>query len=336
MTRKDTRSIAARNENTNAASKQQVKNRKQNGKSAPAPEKPAPGTPVPAKLEELEARLADYTKSLSEAKKQSQKFTDKLAKARELVENETYCVAVSRFNLGKADAADLALIASHKASDNTAMGLAKFFANEFKDSEEVAKAWEALAPEIGSLTSAIAETNRLWNKGFNALYKSIGITNKKQLTTDLLKGLCPFMQIATADGLKAAMPSRRAVRKNGKAVKKNGKRVYKYTLRAISAWNAKSLYKTLEMNYRMTTADIFTEDELKVRIDLLNAEVAALAALKAAKEAKKSEVPEQAADAAKAEDELKAAAKAAGRKVKENAATIGSKTADNGGQKKAA
>ena len=332
-TRNNKRNNSAQESKTAANNEQQVNNRKQNGKPAPAQNE---GTPVPAKLEELEARLAEYTTSLNEVKKQSKKMSEKLAKASDLVANELYCVAVSRQLNGKADENDLALIASRKASDNTNAGLAKFFANDFKDSDEVAKAWEALAPEIGSLSSAIAETKRLWNKGFNALYKSIGITSQKSLTPDLLKGLSPFMQTATADGLKAAMPSRKAVRKNGKAVKVKGKRVYKYTLRAISAWNAKSLFKTLELNHRMTSNGIFTEDELKVRLDLLTAEHKALAALKAAKEAKKSDVAEQAAEAAKSEDALKEAAKAAGRKVKENAATSGSKAIEETKKVKAA
>ena len=321
MTRNSqTRSNATRNENTNAANKQQVKNRKSS--NAPAPET---GTPVPAKLEELEARLTEKTTALNEVKKQSQKLSEKLAKAREDAANQRYCVAVSRQNLGTATEDDLAIIASRKASDNTDTGLAKFFAKEFKETEAETKAWESLRGELGSVSSAIAETKRLWNKGFNALYKSIGITNMKSLTPDLLKGLCPFMQVAAADGLKAALPGQRAVKKIGKAVKRNGKRVYKYTLRAVGKWNAETLYRVLRDNYRMTTSDLFTADELKTRLDLLNAEVSALKALKAAAEAKKSDVPEQAADAAKAEDELKAAAKAAGRKAKENAATAGSK-----------
>ena len=184
MTRNSqTRSNATRNENTNAANKQQVKNRKSS--NAPAPET---GTPVPAKLEELEARLTEKTTALNEVKKQSQKLSEKLAKAREDAANQRYCVAVSRQNLGTATEDDLAIIASRKASDNTDTGLAKFFAKEFKETEAETKAWESLRGELGSVSSAIAETKRLWNKGFNALYKSIGITNMKSLTTDLLKG----------------------------------------------------------------------------------------------------------------------------------------------------
>jgi len=311
-----TRSNAAR-ENKNAA-KQQVTN--------PATQANAPvnGTPVPAKLEELEARLAEYKTSLDEVKKQSKKSNDKLAKARDLYDNELYCVAVSHMNLGKATPEELALISSRKADENANTGLAKFFAKEHTDSDEVTKAWESLDPEMGSVSSAIAETKRLWGKGFCTLYKTIGVTKQSQLTIDLVKGLCPFIQVATADGLKAAMPSRRAVRKNGKAVKVNGKKVYKYTLRAVKGWTAKNLFKVLEVNFRMNSEAIFTEDELKARLDLLNAEVSALKALKEAKKAKESDVPEQAAKAAEAESKLKDAAKAAGQKSKENAAAKGS------------
>ena len=61
---------ATRHENMDAAM-QQVENRK-NGK-APAAPTPQDGTPVPAKLEELEARLTEKTTTLNEVKKQSQK-----------------------------------------------------------------------------------------------------------------------------------------------------------------------------------------------------------------------------------------------------------------------
>ena len=55
MANKQTRNTVAqtRNENANAASKQQVKN---NGKNTPAPKSDAPvGTPVPANLEEIQS-----------------------------------------------------------------------------------------------------------------------------------------------------------------------------------------------------------------------------------------------------------------------------------------
>ena len=319
---------ATRNENMNAAT-QQVENRK-NGK-APAAPTPQDGTPVPAKLEELEARLTEKTTALNEVKKQSQKLSEKLAKAREDADNQRYCVAVSRQNLGTATEDDLAIIASRKAENNTAEGLAKFFAKEFKDSDEVAKAREDVRAEEGSLASAIAETTRQWNNGYAVLYGSIGM-NKQSLKSipTLLKsaGFNPFLQVATADGLKAATVTRTAVRKNGKAVKKDGKREYKYTLRERTKWSAYGLFETIERNFRM--ADVYTEDELKVRIELLNAQVSALKALKKAKEDAKSDVPEVAAKAAESEKALADAAKAAGKAVKENTNTTTQHTTKGG------
>lgn len=289
----------------------------------------AADTRVPVKVEDLEARMSELQSELSKAKLASQQKSENLTKVREQVANQRYVVAVQHSNIGKADAEDLQIIASRKASDNAAVGLAKYFANDDTVSEAEKQAWESLKGELGSVASAIAETNRLWNKGFNALYQSIGITNKKSLTPSLLKGLCPFMQVAAADGLKAAMPSRSAVRKNGKAVKKNGNKVYKYTLRAVTRWNAENLYKVLRANYRMTSSGIYTADELKTRTDLLNAEVSALKALKTVKDNQKSDDPYKAADAAKHEDALKQAAKAAGKASKDNASTVGSKVANN-------
>lgn len=298
---------------------------------------PVDGTPVPAKAEDLEARLGEKKNALNEVKKASQKVSEKLAKAREDYANQLYCVAVSHMNLGTATPEELALISSHKADDNTATGLAKFFAKTFEDSDDVAKARKGVREEEGSLASAIAETNRQWNNGYAVLYGSIGMTKQslKSIPT-LLKsaGFCPFLQVATADGLKAATVTRTAVRKNGKAVKKDGKRVYKYTLRERSKWSAYGLFETLERNTRM--ADVFTADELKVRIDLLNAQVAALAALRKAKEDAKSDVPEIAAKAADREKELAAAAKAAGKAVKENTATNTKHTTKGGKAKKVA
>lgn len=308
-TRNDKRN-GAQNENTNAASKQQVKNRKSS--NAPAPEV---GTPVPAKLEELQSRYDEYTKGLNEVKKQSKKLSEKLAKASDLVANERYCIAVSRLNMGTATAEDLAIISSRKAEENAAEGLAKLFAKEYTDSEEVQTARNFAKGEEGSLSSAIAEQLRNWGKCYCTLYKTIGITSKKSVTADLLKDLCPYLMVATADGLKAATVNRTAVRKNGKAVKVKNQRVYKYTLREKTRWTAYGLFETLERNFR--AANLYTEDELKVRRELLDKQAAALAALKAAKEAEKSDVPEQAADAAKAADKLKDAAKAAGNAAKQ-------------------
>lgn len=313
----ETRSNAA-TENRN-----QVNNRKSSNAPKQTPVS-ASDAPKGVKVEDLEARLKEYNSDLSKAKKQSQKSSENLTKVREQVENQRYVVAVQRANNGTASAEDLQIIASRKTADNINTALAKFFANDDVLSEAEKTAWDSLHGEVHSVTSAIAETLRLWNKGFDALYKSIGVGSKKALTPALLKGLCPFMQVASADGLKAAMPGRRAVRKNGKAVKKNGKKVYKYTLRAVTNWNAENLYKVLRANYRMMNEGIFSEDETATRKALLEAEVSALKALKAAKDAQKSEHPSVAYNAAQHEDALKAAAKAAGQAVKDNAATIGS------------
>ena len=320
-TRNNKRNDATRNENTNAA-KQQVENRK-NG-NAPAQD----GTPVPAKLEELEARYADYTAGLNKVQKQAKKMSENVAKQRDLVANERYCIAVSRFNMGSATAEDMAIISSRKADENASEGLAKFFAKEFTDTEDVQNARNLAKGEEGSITSAIAETLRNWTKCYCTLYKTIGVTSKKSITPELVKGLCPYLMVASADGLKAATVNRTAVRKNGKAVKVKGKRVYKYTLREKTRWTAYGLFETLERNFRL--ADLFTEDELKVRRDLLDKQVAALAALKAAKEAEKSDVPEQAAETAKAETALAAAAKAAGQAAKQQLDTTTQHTTKGG------
>lgn len=325
-TRKNKRN-GAQVENTNAASKQQVKNRK-NGKNVPASD----GTPVPAKLEELQSRYDELNTGLNKVQKRAKKANENVAKQRELLANERYCIAVSRFNMGKATAEDLVIISSRKAEENATAGLAKLFAKEFKDTEDVAKARDFAKGEEGSLASAIAETQRNWAKCYCTLYKTIGVTAKKQLTPALLKDLCPYLMVASADGLKAATVNRTAVRKNGKAVKVKGKRVYKYTLRQKSRWTAYGLFETLERNFRL--ADLFTEDELNVRRQLLDKQVAALAALKAAKDAEKSDVPEQAADAAKAANELKAAAKAAGQAAKQNADNTTQHTTNGGELKK--
>jgi hypothetical protein len=235
MANNATRSTATqtRNENTNAASKQQVKNRK-NGKNVPAPKSVdvAPdGTPVPAKLEELQSRYDEYTKGLNEVQKRAKKINENVAKQRDLVQNERYCIAVSRLNMGTETAEDLAIISSRKAEENAAAGLAKLFAKEYTDSEDVQNARNLAKGEEGSITSAIAETLRNWTKCYCTLYKTIGVTSKKSITPALVKDLCPYLMVASADGLKAATVNRTAVRKNGKAVKVKGQRVYKYTLR---------------------------------------------------------------------------------------------------------
>lgn len=319
---------------SNAAQNNESKNQVNNRKSSNAPKQtPAPASDAPkgVKVEDLEARLKEYNSDLSKAKKQSQKSSENLTKVREQVENQRYVVAVQRANLGIANAEDLAIIASRKALENTNTGLAKFFAKVFEDSDEVAKARKEAREEDGSLASAIAETKRQWNtNGYAVLYGSIGM-NKRSLDSipNLLKaGLCPFLQVASADGLKAATVTRTAVRKNGKAVKVKGQRVYKYTLRERTKWSAYGLFETLERNYRMD--GFFSEDELKVRLDLLKAEVAAKAALKKAQEDAKSDVPAVAAEAANREEKLAAAAKAAGKAVKENTANTTQHTTKGG------
>jgi hypothetical protein len=327
MATRNNKRNGAQNESKQAASKQQVENRK----SSNAPAMTEAGTPVPAKLEELQSRYDEYTKGLSKAKKQSKKMSEILAKASDLVINERYCIAVSRFNMGVATPEDLAIIAGRKAEESATAGLAKLFAKEYTDTEDVQNARNFAKGEEGSLASAIAETLRNWAKCYSTLYKTIGVTSKKSITPALLKDLCPYLMVGTADGLKAATVTRSAVRKNGKAVKVKGKRVYKYTLREKSRWTAYGLFETLERNFRL--AALFTEDELKVRRELLEEQSKALAALKAAKDAEKSDVPEQAALAANAADKLADAAKAAGRKAKENADTNTQHTT-NGGELK--
>lgn len=320
MANNKTRSTATqtRNENTNAASKQQVKN---NGKNVPAPK----NAPVPANLEEVEHRYDEVKGLLSKAKKDKQKYSDKVADLKQRFDNESYALAIMRFNIGKADEEDLAIIANHKVEFGLSDLLCRALGAMGKDSDEVAELEKSAKAEGRSLTSAIAETLRNWDKCYRTLYGNLGVTSKKSITPALVKDLCPFLMVGTADGLKAASVSRTPVKKNGKAVKKDGKRVYKLSLSERKGWDAYGLYELVKFNHRWTKGAAFTEDELKVRRELLDVQCKALAALKAAKEAKKSDVPEQAAEAAKAEGALKDAAKAAGRKAKENAATVGSK-----------
>ena len=321
MATRNNKRNGAQNESTNAASKQQVKNRKQN--NTPAPK--AQDAPVPANLEEVEHRRDEVKGLLSKAKKDKQKYSDKVADLKERFDNESYALATMRFLNGKADEEDLALIANRKVEVGLSDLLCKAMGVMPKDSDEVAELEKSAQAEEKSLSKALDDTLRYWNKHYRALYANLGVTSKKSITPALVKDLCPYLMVGTADGLKAATVSRTAVKKNGKAVKKDGKRVYKYTLRERKGWSAYGLYELVKLNVRWTEGAAFTEDELKVRRELLDKQVAALAALKAAKEAKKSDVPEQAADAANAEDALKAAAKAAGQAAKENVATIGSK-----------
>ena len=321
MTRNNKRN-SAQNESTNAA-KQQVKNRK-NG-NAPAPQ--AQDAPVPANVEDVQRRYEDVKSLLSKAKKDKQKHSDKVATLKERFDNESYALATLRCNMGTGDEQDAAIVANRKVEIGLNDLLGRAIGALPQDSDEVAKARLSAKAEERSLTSAIAETRRQWSSTYRTLYGTIGLTKVSMLTPDLLKGLCPFLMVGTADGLKAGVISRSAVRKNGKAVKQNGKRVYKYTLRERKGWSAYGLFELLELNFRWFQLQVFTADELQVRSDLLNAQVSALKALKEAKAATKSDVPEQAAHAAEAEAQLAAAAKAAGKAVKDSTATVGSKTA---------
>ena len=322
-TRNDKRN-SAQNESTNAA-KQQVKNRKQNGKPAPAPK--AQDAPVPENVEDVQRRYDDAKALLSKAKKDKQKHSDKVATLKERFDNESYALATLRCNMGTGDEQDAAIVANRKVEIGLNDLLSRAMGALPQDSDEVAKARLSAKADERSLSSAIAETKRQWNSNYRTLYGTIGLTKVSLLTPDLLKGLCPFLMVGTADGLKAATVNRTAVRKNGKAVKQNGKRVYKYTLRERKGWSAYGLFELLELNFRWMQQQVFTTDELQVRSDLLNTQVSALKALKKAKEAAKSDIPEQAAKASEAERQLADAAKAAGKAVKENTATVGSKTA---------
>ena len=322
MATRNNKRNGAQNENTNAASKQQVKN---NGKSNNAPAPQPQDAPVPANVEDVEHRRDEVKGLLSKAKKDKQKYSDKVADLKQRFDNESYALATLRFNIGKADEEDLAIIANRKVENGLSDLLCRALGAMGTDSDEVAELEKSAKAEGRSLTSAIAETLRYWDKCYRTLYGNLGVTSKKSITPALVKDLCPYLMVGTADGLKAGTLSRTAVKKNGKAVKQDGKRVYKYTLRERKGWDAYGLYELVKLNVRWTEGSAFTEDELKVRRELLDAQCKALAALKAAKEAKKSDVPEQAAEAAKAEGALKDAAKAAGRKARENAATVGSK-----------
>lgn len=320
MATRNNKRNSARIESTNAA-KQQVNNLH----NVPAPQ--AQEAPVPANVESVAQRLEDAKEALSKAKKARQKSAEKVATLRERYENESYALATLRTQTGMGDECDAVTILNHEVEVGLTDKLAKAMGALPKDSDEVAKAKASAKAENRSLTSAIAETMRQWNATYRTLYGSIGITSKKAITPALLKGLCPFLMVGTADGLKAGVISRSAVRKNGKAVKHNGKRVYKYTLRERKGWSAYGLFELLELNTRWNEAHVFTDDELSVRQALLDAQVSALKALKAAKDAKASDVPEEQHDAKAIETELAAAAKAAGKAVKDNTATVGSKTA---------
>lgn len=332
MATRNNKRNGAQNESTNAASKQQVKNRKSSNAPAPQPQ----DAPVPANVEDVEHRRDEVKTLLSKAKEDKQKYSDKVADLKQRLDNESYALATLRFLSGKADEEDLAIIANRKVEEGLSDLLCRAMGALGKDSDEVAELEQSAKAEGRSLSSAIAETLRYWDKCYRTLYKNLGVTSKKSITPELVKDLCPYLMVGTADGLKAATVGRTAVKKNGKAVKQDGKRVYKYTLRERKGWDAYGLYELVKLNTRWTANNAFTEDELKVRRDLLDKQVAALAALKAAKEAKKSDVPEQAAEAAKSEDALKAAAKAAGKAAKQNLETNTQHTTKGGELKKVA
>lgn len=312
-------------ENKTAANEQQVNSTTQ---------AQAQGTPVPAKLEDVEARLNEYTSGVKDLKKKSQKANENLAKMRDMMQNERYVVATLRMNLGKATEEDKQIVASFKSNDNAESGLGRAFAAMPKDTDEVANARSLAKSEEGSLTSAINDTQRNWNSCYATLYGTIGLTNKKQLTPALLKELCPYLQVASAEGLKAATVTRTAVRKNGKAVKQDGKRVYKYTLRERSRWSAYGLFETLERNFYWSK--FFSADEMGARKALLDNEVAALKALKKAKEDVKSDVPVVALEAEERIGRLEQAAKAAGKASAANTAEQTKHTTKNGKQTKVA
>ena len=317
------RSKAAQTENKNQVSNTNRRSRK----STQVQSQASASAAVPAKVEDLEARLKEYNSDLSKAKKAYQKKSEDLANAKDLVVNQRYVVAVQRYNNGTASAEDLQIIASRKASDNASTLIAKAMSVAFKDSDDVANARDLAKSEEGSLSSAIAETTRCWNtNGFAILYGSIGM-NKRSLKDipQLLKDICPFLQVATINGLKAATLCRTAVRKNGKAVKRDGKRVYKYTLRERTRWTAYGLFEYLEYNHRWMSNNLFTEDELKTRRNLLDKEFSALKALKKAKEEAKSESNVVAAIAAERMDALNNAAKAANQLVNANLQEVSDK-----------
>lgn len=305
------------------AAKQQVNNRK----SAFAPATQTHDAPVPASVEDVEKRLADAKTALSKAKKSRQTASDKVASAKQLLDNEAYALAILHTSLGTADESDAVILANRKVEQGLTDRIAKAMAAMPADSDDVAKLKASAKAEERSLTSAIAETKRQWGATYRTLYAPLGVTSQKQLTPALLKGLCPFLLVGTADGLKAGVVSRSAVRKNGKAVKVNGKRVYKYTLRERKGWTAYGLFETIELNRRWSDAHVFTDEELAVRQQLLDTQVSALKELAKAKADKKSDIPEQAQNAEGREKALADAAKAAGKALKESTATVGSKVA---------
>ena len=280
--------------------------------------------PVPAKVEDLELRLAAKQVTLSEAKKAKQKATLAYGKAKAAEAQQAYLVAYCHKQQGDATAQQLAVVAQHDTEANTQGVFEKMMAKAIKDSEAVSKARDLAKGEEYSLSSAIAEIKRNWAKCYRTLFGTIGIDDKSSITPAILKGICPFLQVATADGLKAGT-LRRSVKRSadGKAVKVKGQKVYKYTLTATTKWSAYGLFELLEFNSR--AAQLFDANALKERQQLLDTEFKALKALKDIKEAKASSVPELAADAASAEKAVKVAAKAAKEATKANLLEVESK-----------
>lgn len=321
--------MATRNNKRNAqenkfAAQQQVSNTQA---QASAPATQGHDAPVPASVEQVEANFEAAKKALSKAKKTRQNASAKVQTLKERFDNEQYALAMIHVTLGTADETDAVTISTRRVENGLSDALTKAMAALPTDSDEVATLKASAKAEERSLSSAIAETKRQWNSTYRALYATVGITKQTQLKPELLKGISPYLQVGTADGLKAAVVGRSAVRKNGKAVKQNGKRVYKYTLRERKGWTAFGLFETIELNFRWQQTGVFTDEELATRQALLDKQVSALKALKAAKEAKNSDVPEQAQDAEGREKALADAAKAAGNAAKENATNVVSKTA---------
>lgn len=311
--------MTTRRNNTSA-----TRNSQSNRSTKPAnkPARQTAATPVPAKLEELEARLADKQKTLSEAKKAKQKATLAYGKAKEAEANQAYLVAYSHKRQGDATVQQLAVVASHDTAANTQWVFEMMAAKAAKDSEAVAKARELAKGEEFSLSSAIAEIKRNWSKCYSTLFGTIGIADKSAITPNLLKGLCPFLLVATADGLKAGTLRRSAKRSaDGKAVKVNGQKVYKYTLTVTTKWSAYGLFELLELNNR--AMQLFDAAALKERQGLLDGEVKALKALKAIKEAIASSNAEEAANAADRKAAVQSAAKAASQASKANLQEVG-------------
>lgn len=112
---------------------------------------------------------------------------------------------------------------------------------------------------IESLKSANKETKSIsgvckiiaqfWSEGYSAAFAEVGITNKKQLTPELLKGIptefineegivCHYVKVNVLDEEQQAIPAK---------VLKNGKVQYlkEWKLRPIKTWSANILFALL-------------------------------------------------------------------------------------------